>query len=426
MIIHIAQPGETARSIADDYGISERWLILENGIINPNQLVVGEAYVILFPELTHIVQEGDTLESISATYGVTVMDLLRNNTYLSEREPLNTGEPIIIRYQDEKRSEISINSYTFPFIDRGVLRKTLPYLTYLTIYSYEITAEGNLIDIDDKEIIELAKTYDVVPVMFLTLPETNRVEANDITHAILNNKEIQEHFITNVLNTLNSKGYLGLNFDTVYIFPNDRHLYNDFIDNFINRIREEGFFIFNTLTPNSFELVVGGLFTTFDYSIITPQVDISYLLPFEMKTLLEVPTGSIPFYNVIEIIEFINSLIPIDKLALGMSSVGYIWEMPFIQGDSIGSAVSFQTVRQLARDYNLPIQYDEYTQSAFVYFLREGIESLVFFKDVRSIEASLQLASEYNIQSIAVWTIMEFFHDLWLFINSQYEIIKII
>ncbi|NLZ80976.1 MAG: LysM peptidoglycan-binding domain-containing protein [Clostridiales bacterium] len=429
MIIHIVQSGETAKSIANAYGISEEWLILENRIDNPNQLVPGESYVILFPQITHTVQEGDSLASIAATYSVTVMDLLRNNTRLSEGQPPNIGEPIIIRYEDTIRSKISVNSYTLPFIDKGVLRKTLPYLTYLTILSYEITSEGEVIDIYDNtdiEVIELSKEYDVVPIMFLPFPEPNRIEANDITHIILNNADIQERFISNVLTILRSKGYLGLNFDTAYIFPNDRHLFSDFINNFINQIKKEGFFVFNTLSTTSFELIVGSLYTTFDYTIINPQVDSTYILPFEMKTFLEVPTGSIPFNNVVEIVDFTNSLIPSSKLSLSMSSIGYIWELPYIQGDSIGRVIPGQTVLQLARDYGLPIQFDEYTQSAFIYFLQDGIESLILFKDARSIEASLELASENNIQSIALWSIMEFFPDLWLIINSQYEILKIL
>ncbi|MDU6264438.1 MAG: LysM peptidoglycan-binding domain-containing protein [Anaerocolumna aminovalerica] len=102
MQIHIVQPGETAESIANLYGLPVERLIIENAIIYPNNLVVGDTIVILYPEITYTVQEGDTLAGIAEAYGVTVMDLLRNNPYLSDREYLTPGETIIIQYADPK------------------------------------------------------------------------------------------------------------------------------------------------------------------------------------------------------------------------------------------------------------------------------------------------------------------------------------
>lgn len=72
MIIHVIQAGETATSIANFYGISEEWLIRENLIQEPDNLVVGAALVILFPEITYTIVEGDTLEGIASMYNVSV------------------------------------------------------------------------------------------------------------------------------------------------------------------------------------------------------------------------------------------------------------------------------------------------------------------------------------------------------------------
>jgi len=80
MIIHIIEPGETVDSIAELYGVSPDWIIRENGIIDPTDLAIGGALVILTPALTHTIEEGDSLESIAQMYGVTVMSILRNNT----------------------------------------------------------------------------------------------------------------------------------------------------------------------------------------------------------------------------------------------------------------------------------------------------------------------------------------------------------
>jgi len=65
MIIHVVQPGETIYTIANNYNVSITRLIVENGLTNPEHLVVGQTIVIAYPEEVYIVQEGDTLESIA-------------------------------------------------------------------------------------------------------------------------------------------------------------------------------------------------------------------------------------------------------------------------------------------------------------------------------------------------------------------------
>lgn len=86
MIIHVVKQGETIYSIAEYYDKSVERLILENGIDNPNNLVIGETLVILYPEIEHTVEDGDSLASIAESYNTTIIDLLRNNPiYLIEK-----------------------------------------------------------------------------------------------------------------------------------------------------------------------------------------------------------------------------------------------------------------------------------------------------------------------------------------------------
>ena len=85
MLIHIVEPGDTVFNIAQRYKISPARLIIENGISNPDHLVVNDALIILEPEQLYIVREGDTLDRIASLYNVDVMQLLRNNPNVSQQ-----------------------------------------------------------------------------------------------------------------------------------------------------------------------------------------------------------------------------------------------------------------------------------------------------------------------------------------------------
>ena len=52
-----------------------------------------------------------------------------------------------------------------------MLRQALPYLTYLTMFTYGFTSEGVLIDLEDEDLIRLAREYGVAPLMHLSTPD---------------------------------------------------------------------------------------------------------------------------------------------------------------------------------------------------------------------------------------------------------------
>ena len=127
MIIHVVQEGETVNSIAEHYGLSAERLALENGINVSDNITIGETIIILFPEIVYTVQNGDTLYSIASGHNISIMELLRNNPYLAERQYIYPGEVIVNKYDDERIGSISTNGYVYPFININTLKKTLPF-----------------------------------------------------------------------------------------------------------------------------------------------------------------------------------------------------------------------------------------------------------------------------------------------------------
>ncbi|HBI73333.1 MAG TPA: hypothetical protein DEG06_04705 [Lachnospiraceae bacterium] len=426
MIIHVVQPGETVSSIANFYGISEEWLIRENGIDTPGQLAVGDTYVILFPEAVYTVMEGDTLKGIADAFDVTVMDLLRNNTYLSGQEDLNPGDTIIIRYMNEKTGPIAVNGFAYPFINLNILRKTLPFLTYLTIYRYTITQEGELTDINDTAIIQIAKEYGVVPIMLLDFEDMVSSDENNFGHRLLTDEEIQNQFIEKILRRIESKGYMGLSFNSRYIYPEYRQLYMNFINKLALRLKKKGLLVFFILDTNAFELISGIMYSTQKSFNISTIVDSSILLTYEMGMAVRFPVGAIDIHMVKEQVRNVLNLIPPEKMQLGISTVSYLWELPYKECITRGNAISNTAAVQLARSFAIPIQFDIMTETAFFSYAEFGREFFIRFKDARGMDAYMRLADQCGLSTITIWNIMDFFHCLWLILNSRYEIEKMI
>lgn len=421
MTIHVVQEGETISMIADRYGVSSERLMLDNAIVEPNNLVVGEALVVLFPKITYTIQEGDTLVSIAERYGTTVIQLLRNNPYLSDRKYIYPGEEIVISYEDTKIKTIKTNSYAYPFINIDILRRTLPYLTYLTVLGYQMTDEGEINDIDDADIIQISKTYGVAPIMMLEAFSLNRQEEIRVLHSILISKEKQDRLIDNLLRILNDKGYSGVNLNTPYISPLDRILYENFITYLYSQVSKAGYKVYNTFTIRVFQLLSGTIFTGLDFSEISQSSDGIMLITYEYGYSEGIPPGTVSIDTLRRFLINTTEIIPPEKIFAGASIIGYIWEYPYIPGVSRGNAVSYNSAMQIASNNNAEIEFDETTNTAYFQYIVEN-EYIVRFWDARSAYNFIQLLQELEIGGISIWNIMTWFPQVWLIINAMYYI----
>ncbi|MBU5333852.1 LysM peptidoglycan-binding domain-containing protein [Anaerocolumna aminovalerica] len=421
MIIHVVQSGDTVDSIAAKYGISVTRLIQENELRRPYNLVEGDALVILYPEVTHTVVEGDTLEGIASSYGISIMELLRNNFFLSDREYIYPGEELVIRYQDSKIGSISTNGYAYPFINRDILRKTLPFLTYLTIFNYRINAQGNLNDIDDREVIQIAKEYGVVPIMLISTVSERGGQDIAIEQNILNNEETQENLIKNILSKMESKGYLGLNIDFQYIHPSNRENFVDLVKKITNELNEEGYFVFVTITPSSFEVETGIIYQGIDYKGLGEAANGIVLLSYAWGFSYGLPIGILPFVTVRKLIDYAAAQISNNRITMGIPIIGYVWQLPYVEGQTVANSISQENAVELAAGVGATIQYDNETQTSYFHYVNT-YEYMVLFKDARGIDGMLNLMNEYNFHGIATWNIMSFFAQMWLIINSRYNI----
>ncbi len=281
MLIHVVEQGETINSIAEKYNTSAQLIIYNNEIQNPNNLVVGQTIVILFPQVIHIVEEGDTVNSIAAEYNVSVGDIIRNNPIILNTNVIYPGQSIVISYEGEKFGTIAVNGYCYPNIDRLVLRKTLPYLSFLTVFTYGFTEEGELVEINDSEVVEIAKSYNVAPIMLISSLSQSGTFSNELSEALLNNEDAQDILIENILNNMRQKGYYGLDIDFEYVFPKDRQAYVDFISKTQKRLSEEGFVVFVALAPKTSGDQPGLLYEAHDYEKIGQVADAVFLMTYE-------------------------------------------------------------------------------------------------------------------------------------------------
>ncbi len=427
MEIYRVQAGDTVNSIAYKFNIPARRLEQDNNLAPGSDLNIGEALIIARPAQTYMVQRGDTLGQVAERFGVTVLQLLRNNPQISGRDPLtlNEGEVLVISYNVPDK-KIEIYGYANEFISEGILKRTLPYLTYLAILNYRITAEGTLIDINDATLIETALKYGVAPIMFASSITEQGVGNNSITHAILIDPERKEKLINNLLSIMRQKGYYGLELTFVDVFPEDLELYITFISEVTLRFNEEGYPVFISLLPSTFGYTPGTAYESTYYSELGNIVNYMILISFlwsnaSISQVSETTADFIRAYT-----DFAVTRIPPEKIFLGLNRMSYDWELPYEEGRTPGRLITNLGAISLASQLGVNIQFDDATQTPFFYYTESGIQHFVWFKDAQIVQAMADLVTQYGLKGIAVWNIMYYYNPVWLVINTQYNIVNVL
>jgi len=219
MEFYIIQPGDTLTSIAWEFDMNIERLRADNGLTYDSELAVGQCILIMIPLVTHNVEPGDSLSSIALSYGISFEQILRNNLFIEYPYRIHQGERVVISYNTNKLKQIETNGYTYPHINDDDLRRTLPFLTYISIFSYGFTISGSLIPINDETIMERAVQYDTAPVMVFSNIDAEQRFNSDLARELFSNMAFQDGIIQSIEDIMKQKGYHALDIDIEYVRP---------------------------------------------------------------------------------------------------------------------------------------------------------------------------------------------------------------
>ena len=281
MIVHVVTSGETLYSIASSYGADPARLAADNTVPASGALAVGQTLVIRFPRQVHAVQPGETLYSIAAAYGISLRQLWRRNWPLGGQEHLTPGQILVSSYFEEKLGTAVLNGYAYPFIDQALLDAQLPYLTYLTPFTYGITAEGDLLPLADDQMLSAARQRGTRPVMHLsTLTEDGQFDTERAA-LVLTDDALQSRLVSQIIQTLRYRGYAGLDVDFEYLPGHLAAAYAVFLNRLRRMLSSLGLFLWTALAPKTSALQRGLLYEGHDYAAVGAASDAVLLMTYE-------------------------------------------------------------------------------------------------------------------------------------------------
>lgn len=429
MTIYTVKQGDTLYDIAGRFGADAALIARDNELTNPDALTVGQSILIRTPQIVHKVAEGENIYTVAQNFGVTTNQLWRNNPSLGGGVALSAGETLVISDAPPMYGKtVASNAYVYPSVNTEVLRKTLPYLTYLTIFSYGVEDDGELSEIDDTPIIEVARQYGVAPIMMVSnlMPDGNY--SPELSEKILSNRALQDILIGEIIRAVTEKRYSGLNVDFEYVPAALADEYSAFLGRLDEKLGSGGYPLWVSLSPKTEDSQSGVLYEGHNYGELGRAADRAILETYGWGNRYGEAGAIAPMDKVRGVAEYAKGKIEPSKLFIGTPNYGYDWVVPYAEG-AVATPLGNTDATRLAWDKKAQIEFDGTAQSPrFGYFTREGgtpKERRVWFQDSRSTEAVMKMINELGIYGVSVWNAMRYFPQFWLVLNGSYNIEKI-
>lgn len=430
MLIHTVSPGESIFSIARQYGVPPTRLITDNLLTEPGQLVVGQDILVLFPSITHTVRGGDTLSGIADRYDTSLLTLYQYNPMLHGQPQIFPGQVLNIAYPPPPNPPITVSGYAYPTIDRTLLRQTLPYLTYLSVFSYGFREDGSLIHPtgDTDTLYTLAPQYAVSPLPVLTSLTEDGTFSAERVELLLSDDSLQDRLIEHLVQLVDDTNAGGVDVDFEYIPALYADAYGAFLDKLKVALEDKKVFV--SLAPKTSADQSGSLYEGHNYRLLGEAADLALVMTYEWGYTYGPPRAVSPLPEVRRVLDYAVTEIPPEKLLMGVPNYGYDWPLPYERGKTKARSLGNVAAVTQAWEVQATITYDQREQApTYRYYDRpetyqDAVEHEVWFQNARSSFAQLSLLPEYGIGGIGVWNLMRPYPALWTILTQEFGVLK--
>jgi spore germination protein len=387
-------------------------------------LVPGINLALPGPPLTlvsHTVGAQESLYALASRYGTTA-DAIADANGLPNTAPLPVGRVLFVPQPVSGKRHIVANGYLIPdgtAADAQVLQTSSP-LSYVTVFSYRATATGSLVPLPATQALAEARALRLQPLLSVTNFDGQNFNT-DLAHTILSSAQVRARLTSNIAQTLSQQGFAGVNIDFEHMRPEDRPLYNSFIESLPPALHPGGHFVSIAMGPKTKDEPQASWMGAFDYAALGRAADFIMLMTYEWGWVGGPPMAVAPLDQVRAVLEYAASVIPAEKLLMGIPTYGYDWKIPHEEG-VLASGIAPQDAQNLAIRKETPVRFDPASASPTFHYTEGGQEHEVWYEDAKSLLAKFHLVYEMGLRGMSFWVLGQSFPQLWSLLADTFDV----
>jgi len=212
-----------------------------------------------------------------------------------------------------------------------------------------------------------------------------------------------------LLKAVRDAGADGLNLDIEGVAPADRARYNAFVEAVCKAFHDAGLIVTAAIPAKTADNPTGAWAGFADYAFLGKHLDQVQLMCYDEHWSggAPGPIASIPWVR--KVLEYAVTVIPREKLVMGMPFYGYDWPP-----EGSASEMTATRAQELLASLRIkPAWASAARSSHFRYTDPRGVARTVYYEDARSQAERLKLAREFRVAGVAIWRLGDETSDFW-------------
>lgn len=282
------------------------------------------------------------------------------------------------------------------------LTKYGSYIDELATHTYSINISGSLVITGGgfpTNQVSYANSKGIKALAAIRNEEGDKF-SGALASTILNSPEIKSKLINDILNTVKTKNYKGVNIDFEMLNSNDRDAYTAFIKEVSEKLHKDGYILTLAVPAKTFDSAKAYWTYAYDYKQLGTYADQVVLMTYDEHWQSGTPGPVASAGWVQQVVNYAASVIPKNKIILGLATYGYDWKL----SGGYAKSYSIQGAYNTAANNNAEIQWDDTAKVPyFMYTDSTGAEHIVYFEDSTSISYKLNIVNNSNLGGVAIW-----------------------
>lgn len=275
-------------------------------------------------------------------------------------------------------------------------------LNHKSIYD-EIAAHSPLVDGQGNI------TYDYISTDQVRLANENKITpyvliGNNFSGAtaktLLESPKNRANFIENLLSLMKKFNYKGVNIDLEGVYSSNRNDYTKLIKEVYLALSPLGYTVSASVPAKTVDNPKNSWNGAFDYAAISKYLDKLILMAYDEHWSggAAGPVASIGWVE--DVLSYTVSVVPKDKIYLGLAAYGYDWS------ESGSKSYGINGCYNTAEKYNANVVFDSKSKTPFFKYKDDkGVSHTVWFENAQSISYKLNLVNKFDISGVAIWRV---------------------
>ncbi|MBP7330837.1 MAG: glycoside hydrolase [Firmicutes bacterium] len=260
---------------------------------------------------------------------------------------------------------------------------------------FGVTEQAGLIDQSDTNTLSITRQIGlpVIPIVH----NFASPEYGPLIHRLLTNQYLRRSLVLNIYNMLISYGFPGVNIDFEFVPPEDRQFMTTFMTELSQVLKPAGLLVTISVPPELRDDPAHPFSGAFSYPDLAENSDQIYVLAYDEHVSQPGPIASIGFVR--QVLSYALSVIPREKIRLGMAVYGRDWS----ENTILPMELSFNEAVNRAAQFGATIRFDEEAQEPTYTYTENGTQHIVWFENIKSFMTKIHLVLQNGIPGIGVW-----------------------